>query len=104
MGTKKQRENMFIRHIVFSKILFIIILLMPLSAYTINTNFRTTKSALKKQTATTQLSDSLTIQYDSKGHSPIFISGKIPENESLSTALRKASFSALNSRNVVMHF
>jgi len=69
-------------------------LLMPLPANAINTNFTTTKSTLKKQTVTTHPSDSLTIRYDSKGHFPIFISGKIIENESLSPALKKAAFSA----------
>ncbi len=71
-----------------------IILLLTLQLFAIDTNFKITKSTLKKQAATSQSRDSLTIQYDSEGHRPIFISGKIPENQSLLPGLKKTAFSA----------
>jgi Zn-dependent metalloprotease len=84
---------MFIRNNVFSKILFLLIL-VPSLVSALSGNFKVTNHSLKKQSAPLKPSDSLTIRYDSKGHVPIFISGKITDDQSVSPTLKEADFAA----------
>ncbi|HEX2957890.1 MAG TPA: M4 family metallopeptidase [Chitinispirillaceae bacterium] len=72
----------------------ITVFLCTSSTYTMNATPRAANSTLKKQVAAPLRSDSLTIQYDSKQHLPIFISGKISENNTVSPTLKKADFAA----------
>jgi Zn-dependent metalloprotease len=84
---------MFIRNNVFSKILFLLILI-PSLVSALGGNFKVTNHSLKKQAAPLKPSDSLAIRYDSKGHVPIFISGKITDDQSVSPTLKEADFIA----------
>jgi Zn-dependent metalloprotease len=84
---------MFIRNNVFSKIPFLLIL-VPSLVYALGGNFKNANHSLKKEAAPSKPSDSLTIRYDSKGHVPIFISGKIADDQSVSPTLKETDFSA----------
>lgn len=78
---------------VSSKILILVILLSS-SVYALNTNLKSSDNSLKKQAMTSQPSDSLIIRYDSKGSAPIFISGKIADNQIGLLSLKKADAAA----------
>ncbi len=84
---------MFIRSSVFLKTSFLLILI-PSLAYALSSNFKIPNHSLKKQSVPLTSSNTLTIRYDSKRNTPIFISGKITDDQPASSSLKKADFSA----------
>ena len=62
--------------------------------FALNGTFSTPRNSLQKQTSSPHFSDTLTIRYDPEVKTPVFISGKLPDNSTATSALSKIGVAA----------